>query len=141
MPIRRTTNSSDHGFILRSMMPRPTVLVAEPEPTEALSTRKLVLETGKFNVLTAHSTHEALATFNMFPNVSCVVLVPGEKIDCDQIGGTIKKMRERVPIVGLTPLVYANLKCADHTLSSHEPHQLLGLLRELFGDPRRMNEQ
>jgi hypothetical protein len=32
-------------------VPRPTFLMAEPE--QALSTRKLVLETAKFNVITA----------------------------------------------------------------------------------------
>jgi len=34
-------------------VPRPTFLMAEPEPEQALSTRKLVLETAKFNVITA----------------------------------------------------------------------------------------
>src|SRR5690349_2301472 len=49
-------------------MRRPTLIVAEPEPGQALSTRKLVLETAKFNVLTAHSTDEALDVFQSFPN-------------------------------------------------------------------------
>jgi hypothetical protein len=40
-------------------MPRPTLLVAESEPVEALSVRKLVLETGEFSLLTAHSFREA----------------------------------------------------------------------------------
>jgi hypothetical protein len=39
-------------------MPGPTLLVAEPEPLEALSVRKLVLENAEFNVLTAHSRRE-----------------------------------------------------------------------------------
>ena len=39
--------------------------------------RKLVLETAKFNVLTAHSSREALDLFHLFPNVSLVILVAG----------------------------------------------------------------
>ena len=39
---------------------RPTIMVAEPEPLQALSVRKLVLENAKSNVLTAHSTVEAI---------------------------------------------------------------------------------
>jgi len=122
------------------MMPRPTLLVAEPEPKEALSTRKLVLETGKFNVVTAHSTREALAIFNLFPNVTGVVLVPGAEIDCDEIASSIRKMTSKTPIIALDPHVAAMLKCADHTVSTHEPMKLLELLRELFGDPRRMDD-
>jgi hypothetical protein len=37
---------------------RPTLIVAEPEPEQALSIQKLVLETAKFNVLAAHSGRE-----------------------------------------------------------------------------------
>jgi hypothetical protein len=59
------------------VIPRPTLLVAEPERLEALSTRKLVLETGKFNVLTAHSTEEANALFSLLPNLTAAVLVSG----------------------------------------------------------------
>lgn len=55
-------------------MERPTILIAEEEPGAALSTRKLVLETAKFNVLTAHSTREAITVFQKFPNVSAVVV-------------------------------------------------------------------
>ncbi len=63
-------------------MPRPTLLVAETELDQALSVRKLVLETGKFNVLTAHSTREAIDIFHLFPNISAAVLADGEGLDC-----------------------------------------------------------
>ena len=39
-------------------MRRPTFIVAEPEPDQALSSRKILLETFKFNVITAHSEPE-----------------------------------------------------------------------------------
>lgn len=47
-------------------MVRPIVLMAEVEPPEGLSARKLVLETGKFNVITAYSVEEALETLVAF---------------------------------------------------------------------------
>src|SRR5437763_1250257 len=42
-------HSASHYLHAPQEMPRPTVLVVEPEPHEALSVRKLVLETAKFN--------------------------------------------------------------------------------------------
>lgn len=55
-------------------MARPTVLLAKPEPDQALSVRKFVIESAKFNVITAHSGNEALELFQAFPNVSGVVV-------------------------------------------------------------------
>jgi hypothetical protein len=46
---------------------RPTLLVAESEPVEALSVRKLVLETDKFNVLTAHSFRGIAGSVSSIP--------------------------------------------------------------------------
>jgi CheY-like chemotaxis protein len=83
-------------------MPRPTLLVAEPEPSQALSVRKLVLETAKYNVLTAHSSREALDLFHLFPNVSMAVLVGDEEIDCDAIAKHIRGATDKIPIVFLT---------------------------------------
>jgi hypothetical protein len=121
-------------------MLRPTLLVAEPEPLEALSTRKLVLETGKFNVLTAHSTREAITTFTLFPNVSGVVLVEGEKVCGETIAKTIRTTTTKPPIISLSPNPAAQNAFSDHTLSSHEPVALLELLRRLFGDPRLVDQ-
>lgn len=117
-------------------MPRPTVLVAEPEPSEALSVRKLVLETGKFNVLTAHSTREALDLFHLFPNVSAVVLAEGDRIDCDAIAKSIKTAISKLPIVFLNKRIGQICRDSDHTLASDEPEKLLELMRSLLGDPR-----
>lgn len=113
-------------------MPRPTLLVAEPEPEQALSVRKLVLETAKYNVLTAHSTQEALDLFGLFPNVNAVVLVRGGKVDCDRVARHIKTLTKEIPLLGI--------RCngTDYRLDSYDPEQLLQTLRELVGDPREM---
>ena len=111
-------------------------MVAEQEPIQALSVRKLVLETAKYNVLTAHSTREALDVFHLFPNISVAVLAGGDGIDCDAIAKAIKTATNRVPVVFLHPQMAAACKYADHQLSSYEPEKLLQLTRSLLGDPR-----
>jgi len=120
-------------------MPRPTLLVAEPEPAEALSVRKLVLETAKFNVLTAHSNREAIDLFNLFPNVSAAVIVSGNGINCDDVAQKLRKTSNKLPIIALMPLVGNRCAPADHSLSSHEPQELLELLRGMLGDPRTID--
>ncbi len=41
---------------------RRCFLIAEPIPNEGISTRKLLLETAYYNVITAYSPEELLAT-------------------------------------------------------------------------------
>jgi len=117
-------------------MPRPTILVAEPEPIQALSVRKLVLETAKFNVITAHSTREALDLFHLFPNINVAVLVMDTAIDCEQVAQSIRKSTDKIILVALSPRIGDKCAYADHMLSSHEPGELVDLMRSLVGDPR-----
>ena len=118
---------------------RPMILVAEPEPLQALSVRKLVLETAKFNVLTAHSTAEALESIAMFPKVAAAVLVAEHNIACEQLAPTIKKVLPDVLVVVLSARVGFTCPGADHLLSSHNPEGLVTLMRELLGDPRTID--
>jgi DNA-binding response OmpR family regulator len=120
-------------------MPRPTLLVAEPEPAQALSVRKLVLETAKFNVLTAHSNREALDIFHLFPNISMAVLVGESGLDCDSIAKSIRSATEKVPIIFLTSRIAAKCEWANHSLQSGEPERLLETVRSLLGDPRELD--
>jgi hypothetical protein len=87
--------------ILWAYANQATLLVAEPEPQHALSVRKLVLETGKFNVLTAHSTREAIDLFHLFPNITAAILAGESKIDCDKVASIIKTATKKVPIIYL----------------------------------------
>ncbi len=121
-------------------MARPTILVAEPEPNEALSVRKLVLETAKFNVLTAHSNEEAMNIFRLFPNLNLVVAVGGGRINADLVASTVKKTNNHIPVIALTPHLGQKYEFADYTLSSHEPEELVKLVRSLKGDPKQMEE-
>ncbi len=122
-------------------MQRPTLLIAEPEPYNALSVRKLVMETAKFNVLTAHSTQEAVDVFHTFPNVAAAVLAEGDGIDCEKIVREIRPKAPKLPVIYLSPRIGAQCTFADHQLSSHEPQALLDLVRKLLGDPRDLDER
>jgi DNA-binding response OmpR family regulator len=121
------------------MLRRPALIVAEPEPLEALSVRKLVLETAKFNVLTAHSTREAIDVFQSFPNSSALVVVEGKNIDCETVAKTIKDATSKIPIIILSARAGFKTEHADYHVSSHEPEQLLQLVRKLLGDPRSLD--
>jgi DNA-binding response OmpR family regulator len=121
-------------------MPRPTILVAEPEPSQALSVRKLVLETAKFNVLTAHSTREAMEIFHLFPNISAAVLVMAENVDCSEIATKIKKTTSKIPVIAITAHIGGKCDNSDYHVSSMEPHELLELIRSMLGDPRKLDE-
>jgi CheY-like chemotaxis protein len=118
-------------------MVRPTVLVAEPEPPEGISARKLVLETAKFNVITAHSGGEAKALLEKFSNVDAIVLHASlSGLDCQKAVADIKTFPTKAHVIVIAPVDRFDCKEADHLLNSHEPQQLLALLRSLFGDPR-----
>jgi CheY-like chemotaxis protein len=116
------------------MVARPTILVAESEPLQALSVRKLVLESAKFNVLTAHSTHEALDIFHLFPNVNAAVLVMDGVIDCELVARSIKQA-SKIPVIATSARECQKCENADHMLCSHQPETLIDLMRTLVGDP------
>lgn len=120
-------------------MPRPTLLVAEPEPREALSVRKLVLETAKFNVLTAHSTREALDLTQMFPNISAAVLVGEDAIDCDAVANYIKSTGAKAPVIFLSSRIGGMCRNADYNFETGEPEKLLDTIRSIVGDPRNID--
>lgn len=119
-------------------MPRPTFLVVESEPGHALSTRKLVLETSKFNVLTAHSWKEARDLFALFPSVDAVIVSNelGAGKECVDFVQQVKNRSPQPATVYLTPLHAHGCDGIDHLVQSHDPEALVELMRSLFGDPR-----
>lgn len=120
-------------------MARPTFIVAEPEPEQALSSRKLLLETFKFNVITAHSEEEMHELIEYFPRVDAIILhgdTPGSSGN-----NVIHRLKQKcsVPIISLSPGRHNVSSEADHVVNSHNPEELLHLLQRLFGDARKMN--
>ena len=122
-------------------MPRPTLVVAETEPIAALSVRKLVLETAKFNVLTAHSKQEALEIFDAAPDIIAALVVVSDLEGAESIVQEYKRNQPELPVICISPHDGERLKGADHHVSSHDPEALIELCRELFGDPRAIDGQ
>ena len=118
-------------------MVRPTFIVAEPEPEQALSSRKLLLETFKFNVLTAHSVEETLDMVKLFPSSDALIVhcrLP--EFDADKAIKAVKNTAPKMPIIAICP-TDTELKWADHVVQSHHPQELVDLAQRLFGDPRK----
>lgn len=113
---------------------RLAFLVVEVEPGQALSTRKLLLETAKHNVLTAHSAKEGVHMLRRFPDVDAIAIDAGLKdMECRKMAKELRKINPKAPIVAMTPRIANKCDWADRTISSYEPRELLQLLEEFGG--------
>ncbi len=113
-------------------MNRPCFLVIDREFPGSISTRKLVIETAKFNVLTAYSGKEALEVFARFPAVSGVVLDGGlDDISSSEIARQIKRLQPLTPVIVITTPGFRGCPEADYQLESFDPAKLLEILRSL----------
>jgi CheY-like chemotaxis protein len=111
--------------------------MAEPEALENISVRKLVLETAKFNVITAHSAKECLELLKKFPQIEAVIIHSDlNGITCEQAVSQIKKDNPDMRVIVLGTTDGYRCKGADDSITSHDPQALLDLLRAKFGDPR-----
>lgn len=113
-------------------MIRPCFLVIDREFPGSISTRKLVLETAKFNVLTAYSGGEALDTFRRFPALDGIVM-DGEldDIPCDVLTDAFKAVVPEVPIIVICAPGGPECPRADFRVESFQPAKLLETLRKL----------
>jgi DNA-binding response OmpR family regulator len=113
-------------------MNRPCFLVIDREFPGSISTRKLVIETAKFNVLTAYSGQEALEIFARFPAVHGVVLDGGlDDIPCAEVADKLKLLQPKVSIIVIAAPGFDDCPCADYILESFDPGKLLEILRSL----------
>jgi CheY-like chemotaxis protein len=113
-------------------MIRPCFLVVDREFPGSISTRKLVIETEKLNVLTAYSGREALETLRVFPAVDGVVLDSEVRdMSCEQLVSGLKAIKPSIPIIAVCGPGDQPCGNADHRLDSFEPRALLQLLRTL----------
>jgi CheY-like chemotaxis protein len=113
-------------------MIRPCFLVIDREFPGSISTRKLVIETAKFNVITAYSGQEALDVFTRFPAVSGIVLDGGlDDVPCDEVALKIKQLQPKVPIIVIATPGFSGCPHADYQLESFDPAKLLETLRSI----------
>jgi DNA-binding NtrC family response regulator len=113
-------------------MVRPCFLVIDREYVGSISTRKLVIETAKFNVITAYSSAEAIETLALFPAVTGIVLDAGmEDMPYTQLIRRLKQLQPKVPIIVISAPGTGWCSEADHQLESFDPTRLLMLLQSL----------
>ena len=113
-------------------MVRPCFLVIDREFASSISTRKLVIETAKFNVITAYSSAEAIETLRRFPAVSGVVMDANlSDMPCDDLAAALKALQPRLLLIAISGPGGARCHGADHHLDTFEPVRLLELLRQL----------
>jgi DNA-binding NtrC family response regulator len=114
-------------------MIRPCLLVIDREHSASISTRKLVIESAKFNVITAYSGAEALETFERFPAVDGMVLNSTiHDVPCAQIVATIRARVPNTPIIVVQGPGAQPCPGASHFIDSFDPATLLELLHKLF---------
>lgn len=113
-------------------MTRPCFLVIDREHAGAISTRKLVIETAKFNVLTAYSSDEAIATLRRFPLVDGVVVDAAmQDMLCTDLVRNLREIHPNLPIIAICPGAISSCSGATRELESFDPKQLLGILQKL----------
>ena len=112
---------------------RLVVLMIEVEQPEGVSSRKLILETARHNVITAYGGSVGLELLRRFPNVDTAV-VHTELADSSfkEIVRELKKIRPDLPVIGISPAADRQAEGADYVLSSFDPEGLLTLLAERF---------
>jgi len=119
---------------------RPIFLVVDPPDPEALSTRKLVLESAKFNVLTAFSLAEAKEILDLVPLQAAIFHERAfDEGRVQEIVNGLRGQLPRTPIIVLSPRP-GEIDGADHVLSSHDPIELVRLLRKMFKLPEDPTE-
>src|ERR1700677_4881856 len=108
---------------LRSGTPivRLVVLMVEVEQPEGISSRKLILETARHNVLTAYSGEGAVMLLERFPNVDLAII--HTELEGKEFESTVRRLKEVRPnlyIVAISPVDSGKLKGVDTVLPSYE---------------------
>ena len=95
-----------------------------------------MLETAKYNVITAYSGTEAVETFRLHPNVTGIVMneaVTG--MDCASLAKELRAIRSDVLLIVTSSRGITDCVMADHQLDNFDPASLLKLLRKLAPNP------
>ena len=111
---------------------RPILLVIDPPDVEMISTRKLILESAKYNVVTATTTEEAVEIAQKVPIDAMVIherLCDG---DVSAFTQKLKSTRPSAPLWIISPQPHS-IAGADRVLSSFDPLGLVRLVQETFG--------
>ena len=113
-------------------MHRPCFLVIDREFPGSISTRKLVIETAKFNVITAYRGLEAIETLRRFPAVDAIVLDSAiEDISCAEVLRLVREQSADLPIVIIQSVNAPPCDGANFYAEAFDPASLLEILTRL----------
>jgi response regulator RpfG family c-di-GMP phosphodiesterase len=113
-------------------MVRPCFLVVDREYASSISTRKLVIETAKLNVITAYSCKEALESLKRFPAVDGVVMDANlPDMPCADLVRDLKAIKPNLIVICISGPGRDFCDGADHHLDTFEPARLLELLKQI----------
>jgi len=113
-------------------MTRHCYLVVDREFSSTISTRKLIIETAKINVITAYSGHEAIETIRKFPAIDGVVIDSHlHDIPAEEVITRIKTFKPSLPVIAIHARGGDACEAADYQLESLSPENLLNLIRKL----------
>lgn len=104
------------------------VLMMEEEQPEGLSSRKLVVETVKHNVLTAYTLKDGLDLLHRFPNVDIIMVHSRLLEEKPDLLAEVRTVCPDKPIILATPFASETLPEANYVVDSHRPHDLVKLL-------------
>ena len=94
---------------------------------------QLVIETGKFNVLTASSTEKAIETLRKYSALDGVVLDSKVRgMPCEELVSALKSIKPSIPVIAVCGPGDHPYDNADYQLETFEPRVLLELLRTLL---------
>jgi DNA-binding response OmpR family regulator len=112
---------------------RLVVLMVEVEHPEGISSRKLILETARHNVLTAYNEDDAVDLLQRFPNVDLAII--HTELQGREFESTVRRLKEMRPnlyIVAISPRDSGKLEGVNAVLSSYNPQELLEFLANRF---------
>jgi CheY-like chemotaxis protein len=117
---------------------RPCFLVVDNEYPGSISTRKLVLESAKLNVLTAYTADEAIRTIERFPNIDGVVVDTQLKgRPCGELIELLRNTQKGMPIITVSPSGHDPCGGEQFHVSTFDPKQLLEAVKKI--SPTRMS--
>src|SRR5437868_15250256 len=97
---------------------RPILLVVDPPDPETLSTRKLILESQKYNVLTAFTGPEAKEIAERVPINAVVLHERVQDGDSCELAAELKLVRPKAPIWMVAPHPHIQVPNVDRVLLS-----------------------
>jgi hypothetical protein len=114
-------------------MERPCFLVVDREFPGSISTRKLVIETAKFNVITAYDGAEAVDCLKRFPKVDGVVVNAdmGDDHECRRLIHDLRAIVPKLDVIVISTGGHIRHDRSDYAVDSLNPKELLDCLQSL----------